>query len=53
MVESFAAVGDMDGALNSYETLLRANGSPALLRKKYLGRLVGEWVRVTGGLVWW
>ena len=42
MVESFAAVGDLDGALSAYDTLLRANGSPALLRKKYLGRLVGE-----------
>ncbi|KAG2445696.1 hypothetical protein HXX76_000303 [Chlamydomonas incerta] len=40
MVESFAAVGDMDGALAAYDTLLRANGTPALLRKKYLGRLV-------------
>lgn len=45
MVEAFAVVGDHDGAMTAYETMTRAGGNPALLRKKYLGRLVSEWFR--------
>ncbi|GLC44065.1 DNA-directed RNA polymerase III subunit RPC4 [Pleodorina starrii] len=40
MVEAFAVVGDLDSALATYETMTRAKGSPALMRKKYLGRFV-------------
>ncbi|GIL97974.1 hypothetical protein Vretimale_3523 [Volvox reticuliferus] len=40
MVEAFAVAGDLDSALATYETMTRAKGSPALMRKKYLGRFV-------------
>ncbi len=45
MTEAYAVVGDHDGAMGAYETMTRAGGNPALLRKKYLGRLVSEWFR--------
>ncbi|EFJ50923.1 hypothetical protein VOLCADRAFT_103709 [Volvox carteri f. nagariensis] len=42
MVEAFAVVGDLDSALAAYETMNRAKGTPALLRKKYLGQFMSR-----------